>query len=302
MIEITVFTPTYNRAYIIKNVYDSLLKQNYNNFEWLVIDDGSSDNTEELISSFMKENKIDIVYIKKENGGQHTALNLAIEKARGRLIMIVDSDDYLTDNALKRVAYWESTIHGKDDFAGVAGLKVNEAGEVIGDKWTIDNRFVDATNFQRKKCNLRGDKAEAYYTSVLKKYGPIPIFEGENDVEKAVLWNRIANDELKIRWFDEGIYICEYLKDGMSMNIEKNHLKNFQGFTCWKKELIDMQKSYIRVVAETSAYIGIAQKKGLSNREMAKALSRSVITIICAKIYAQLHILKGKMCEHNENK
>lgn len=121
---LTVFTPTYNRAYIIKNVYDSLVLQTEKNFEWLVIDDGSSDNTEELIKSLIEEKKIHIRYEKKENGGQHTALNRAIEEARGKMLMIVDSDDYLKPNAVERVLYWENTINDKGKYAGVSGLKI----------------------------------------------------------------------------------------------------------------------------------------------------------------------------------
>ena len=302
MVELTVFTPTYNRAYIIQNVYESLLQQSYKNFEWLVIDDGSTDNTEEIISGYKKESKIKITYIKKENGGQHTALNLAVEKANGRLLMIVDSDDYVTENALERVIYWESTIENKEEFAGVSGLKIFKSGKTVGDNWTLNSDYIDATNFERDKYHLMGDKAEAYYTDTLKKYGPIPCFKGENDVEKAVLWNRIAKAGLKIRWFNEGIYVCEYLQDGMSANIEKNHLKNFNGFTCWKKELVDMQDTYIRKVAEASAYVGLAEKKGLNIFEMKESLSVSIVTIFLAKIYWILYSLKRKYRKKNENR
>lgn len=289
---ITVFTPTYNRAYIIKNVYDSLVKQTFRDFEWLVIDDGSTDNTEELIQSFVLEHRLEIHYWKKENGGQHTALNFAIEKAKGKLLMIVDSDDFLTDNALERIVYWENTIKAKEDFAGVSGLKIFPNGSPIGGNWRYKKIYVDATNFEREKKGLMGDKAEAYYTSVLKKYYPIPTFQGENDVEKAVLWNRIANAGLKIRWFGEGIYVCEYLDDGMTKNIQENYLKNYKGFICWKKELIDMQKSYLRVVAQTAAYTGIAKKKGLNTVEMARELDRKHITIVLARMYLFAHNMK----------
>lgn len=294
MREITVFTPTYNRAYIIKNVYNSLVRQTYKDFEWLVIDDGSVDNTSELIQEFIDDNKIEIYYWKKENGGQHTALNIAIEKARGKLLMIVDSDDYLTDNALERIVYWNNTIKEEKGFAGVSGLRIYPNGKSIG-TWKLKDNFVDATNFEREKLGLMGDKAEAYYTDVLREYYPIPVFEGENDVEKAVLWNRIAYSGLKVRWFNEGIYICEYLEDGMTRNIQANYLKNFQGFTCWKKELIDMQKSYLRVIAQTAAYTDIAREKGLSIRDMAKVLDRKCITVLLAKIYLLAHDLKRKL-------
>lgn len=291
---ITVFTPTYNRAYIIKNVYDSLLKQTYKNFEWLVIDDGSIDNTEELINSFIMEKKIKIRYFKKNNGGQHSALNMAIEKAQGELFMIVDSDDFLKPEALERIIFWEQTIVDKEEFAGVSGLKIQPNGQIIG-RWRLKSQYIDATNFEREKYFLIGDKAEAYYLNVLKKFYPIPEFEGENDVEKGVLWNRIAYANLKIRWFNEGIYVCEYLEDGMTKNIQENHLKNFKGYTCWKKELIDMQKSTRRIIAQTAPFTEIAKKKGLSVSEMAEVLNRSKIIIVMAKFYLFGHYLKRKL-------
>lgn len=292
---LTVFTPTYNRAYIIKNVYDSLVLQTEKNFEWLVIDDGSSDNTEELIKSLIEEKKIHIRYEKKENGGQHTALNRAIEEARGKMLMIVDSDDYLKPNAVERVLYWENTINDKGKYAGVSGLRIHQDGTVIGQKWNSPNPYIDATNFEREKYGLLGDKSEAYYTDILKKYYPIPVFKGENDVEKAVMWNRIAHGGYKVRWFNEGIYVCEYLDDGMSHNIVDVHLKNFKGFTCWKKELIDMQSNYINVVRETSSFVGMAAKKGLSTKEMANAIGRKPVTIHLAKFHQLLYKVKRKL-------
>lgn len=292
---LTVFTPTYNRAYIIKNVYDSLVLQTEKNFEWLVVDDGSSDNTEELIKSLIKEKKIHIRYVKKENGGQHTALNLAIEEAMGKMLMIVDSDDYLKPNAVERVLYWENTINDKGKYAGVSGLRIHQDGTVIGQKWNSPNPYIDATNFEREKYGLLGDKSEAYYTDILKKYYPIPVFKGENDVEKAVMWNRIAHGGYKVRWFNEGIYVCEYLDDGMSHNIVDVHLKNFKGFTCWKKELIDMQSNYINVVRETSSFVGMAAKKGLSTKEMANTIGRKPVTIHLAKLHQLLYKAKRKL-------
>ena len=105
-IKITIFTPTYNRDYIIINLYKSLLIQTLKDFEWLIIDDGSTDNTELLVSSFIKDNKINIRYIKQQNGGKHRAINKALEEAKGELFFIVDSDDQLVDNAIERILYY----------------------------------------------------------------------------------------------------------------------------------------------------------------------------------------------------
>ena len=295
MNKITIFTPTYNRAYILKNVYNSLLRQTYRDFEWLVIDDGSTDDTEELIKSLINEKKITIRYFKKENGGQHTALNYAIEKTEAEMLMIVDSDDYLTDNALERVIFWESTIKDKSNYAGVSGLKVYPTGEVIGPEWEHEENHIDATNLERIDKNLYGDKAEVYYTNVLKKFAPIPVFEIENDVEKAVLWNRIAYAGYKIRWFNEGIYVCEYLQDGMTKNIRQNYLRNFRGYTSWMKEQIAMQPTFKRKLSDGAIYIDVAKEKGIDKLDMSKNIGQPLLFVEICCFYNVLRKIKKRI-------
>lgn len=107
---VTVFTPTYNRAYILNNLYQSLCRQSYGDFEWLIVDDGSTDNTEGLIASWLDESKISLCYIKQPNGGKHRAINRGIQEANGNLFFIVDSDDYLADNAIERILFFMSLL------------------------------------------------------------------------------------------------------------------------------------------------------------------------------------------------
>lgn len=295
MIKITVYTPTYNRANLLQNLYKSLLQQTYRNFEWLIIDDGSTDNTKQVVNGFISQGIIDIRYFYKQNGGQHTALNMGIEKAEGTLLMDVDSDDYLTDNALERIVYWESTIVGRRGYAGVSGLRMYFSGEQIGTKWSGSKEYIDATNLERKDIGLEGDKAEAYYVEVLKKYYPIPVFEGENDVEKGVLWDRIAYAGYKMRWFNEKIYCCEYLESGMTSNIKSNYIKNFQGFTYWKKQLIKMQPTYKRKLGEGAFFVEISSKKGLSIGEMATLVDVSIFFIFLSIVYGKLRKIKNSI-------
>lgn len=292
--EITVFTPTYNRAYIIKNLYDSLIRQTFTDFEWLVVDDGSTDHTEKLIKEFILEKRVEIRYFKKENGGKHTATNKGIEEAHGRIFFIVDSDDHLKVNALERIIYWEKTLEGQEKFAGVSGLRCYPDETVIGEKWMYLSSYIDATILKKKKYHLTGDKAEAYYTDILKKFYPIPVYEGENDVEIGVLWNRIGAGGYMIRWFDESLYVCEYLDDGLSKNSTSNHFNNFKGYTCWKKELADLQKSYYGVIRELSSFTEVAHRKGLTVKEMCKEMQRWRVTVYLAQIHFKLHLLKNK--------
>ncbi len=230
--KITVFTPTYNRAQTIPRLYNSLLRQSVKDFEWLVIDDGSSDNTESIIASFIAGNKISMKYLKTENGGKHRAINKALDMAAGEIFFIVDSDDYLTDNSLERLLYWFSTIEKEKDsgkFAGVAGLRgapESIGGSMLGE--TFQGEFIDARYHERKKHKIIGDKAEAFYTNVLKSYR-FPEFEGENFIKESVVWAKIGNDGYRLRYFNEIIYICEYLKGGLTNQSLKLRRKCING-------------------------------------------------------------------------
>lgn len=222
--KITVFTPTFNRGYIIENLYKSLQRQSYKNFQWIVIDDGSEDDTEKLFEKWTNEdNLFDITYKKVKNGGKHRAINRAIEIAEGELFFIVDSDDYLTDYALEKVIKWEATIKNKNEFAGVAGVKGYSINSRVGN--TFKGEYIDATSLERNKNNITGDKAEVFYLDILKKY-KFPEFEGEKFVTEKVVWNQIAYDGYKIRWFNEIIYICDYLEDGLTKSMSRIELEN----------------------------------------------------------------------------
>lgn len=214
--KITVFTPTFNRGYIIENLYHSLQRQSYQDFEWILVDDGSTDKTEELVRMFMSEdNFFPIQYIKVENGGKHRAINKGVALAKGQLFMIVDSDDYLTDNALERIVDVEEGIPSdrKNEFAGVCGNRGYSPDKEVGGSFQGD--VLDITTLEQQKYGIYGDKAEVFYTDVLKRY-PFPEFKGEKFLTESVVWDRIAFDGYKLRYFNEIVYICEYQPDGLS--------------------------------------------------------------------------------------
>lgn len=235
----TVFTPTYNRAYIISALYKSLCRQSFADFEWVVVDDGSADNTEELIASFIAEGKLDISYVKVPNGGKHRAINRGVELAKGELFFIVDSDDYLTDEALQRINEIERSIPAeeKSRFCGVCGLKGYSAERIVGN--TFKGETLDCTSLERTKHGISGDKAEVFYTSVMKKY-PFPVFEGENFLTEAVVWNRMAADGLKLRYFNETVYICDYLPDGLTANIGEKIRRSPRGYGLYLRQSTDL--------------------------------------------------------------
>ena len=229
---ITVFTPVYNRAYIINQLYQSLLHQNNYDFEWLLIDDGSTDNIAELVSRWIADTKdFEIRFYRQPNGGKHRAINKGVQLAKGDAFLIVDSDDYLTEDAIDTVnGYW-TQIQDKPEFAGVSGLRMHQNGQMIGGRPKFEE-YVDATNLERAVYGLEGDKAEVYKTEILKSF-PFPEFEGERFVTEAVVWNKIAYQGYKIRWFKKGIVICDYLEDGLTANGNRLFVQNPRGWAAF---------------------------------------------------------------------
>ncbi len=220
---ITVFTPTYNRGYIIKALYESLKRQTFKDFEWVVVDDGSSDNTLAIFQNeIIPDNHFfNIIYITTPNGGKHRAINEGVRHAHGDLFYIVDSDDYVTDDALEKIIEADTSIPVEDriSFAGICGLKGHSMTEIIGSTFDGD-RYLDITVSERPKYNIRGDKSHAFYTDILKKY-PFPEFEGENFLTEAVVFDKISNDGYTFRHFNNIIHICNYLPDGLTVSYKQ---------------------------------------------------------------------------------
>lgn len=221
---ITVFTPTYNRAYIIKQLYDSLCRQTSRNFEWLIVDDGSTDNTKELISTFISEGKISIRYFWQENGGKHSAINVGVNETKGSWFYIVDSDDYILDDAIEQIEKECKAIEYDNRFCGISGRRQRPDGSMIGSKQ--ENKIIDATilDFYYTVNSKIYDRAEVYKTSILKKY-PFPIVENEKFVAEGIVWNRISNAGYLLRFVDKIYTVCEYREDGLSEASVRNRHK-----------------------------------------------------------------------------
>lgn len=209
---ITVFTSTYNRAYLLPRLYESLKKQTFKDFEWLIVDDGSIDGTRDLVDGWVTEGHLDIRYYYQENGGKHRAINKGAQLAKGEWFFIVDSDDYLPDNSLEIASKWIDTIKDDDSFAGVCGVK-KDITEKIDCGFNFE--FLDASPLYGTEIS-RIDKAEIFRTSILKGF-PFPDFPGERFCAEGLIWSRIGL-YYKLRYFNEVIYCFEYLEDGLSRN------------------------------------------------------------------------------------
>ncbi len=213
---ITIFTPTYDRAYTLPRLYESLLSQSSSDFEWLIVDDGSTDDTERVVQSFTAENKLRMRYYRQPNGGKHRAINKGVELAEGELFFIVDSDDYLHPEAVEFYTNAYEGIRDNDEIVGVSGRRLHADGNYIGSPMNFKVKDCTALDL-RMKHNIEGDMAEAYKTHVLKKY-PFPDIPGEKFCPEALIWNRISQNYF-LRYYNEGYYYCEYLADGLTSKI-----------------------------------------------------------------------------------
>lgn len=290
---ITVFTPTYNRADTLECLYQSLCKQTIYHFEWLVVDDGSTDNTEGLISQLKgKCTLFPIRYFKKENGGKHTAINAGVELAKGSLFFIVDSDDFLMPDAIASILKWEQSVSLKDNFAGVSGNRGYSATQLIGE--TFEGIFVDASALEREKFHILGDKAEVYYTEVLRRYS-FPAFKNERFLTESIVWNRMAEDGYKIRWFNKIIYITEYRDDGLTKHYVQLLANNPQGYALDVKERIrQFHYSKQRVDSEFFNY-HMTVKNTIGFDDQAKYLEISKLRLANAIIYYYFRVLIRKV-------
>lgn len=224
--KLSICTPTYNRCSYLPKIYESLKNQTSNDFEWIIVDDGSTDDTFDYVQSIINENEIRIIYLKTDNGGKHRAVNKGIELARYPWFMILDSDDYLTENAIEEYLKNIKEIDNSD-IKGLVCLRTNKDGVVIGDVFPSD--FYDSDFIERHERNIQGDKCEIICTQLMKDT-KFPEFEGEKFLAESGLWIKISEGN-KFRFINIGGYVCNYQVGGLTENSLKNRYKNPKGST-----------------------------------------------------------------------
>lgn len=209
---ITIFTPTYNRAHLLPNLYESLKSQNYKNFEWLIVDDGSTDDTEALVKEWKGEKKIEIRYYFKRNGGKHSAINFGVNKANSNIFFFLDSDDLLTQKSLEFINQnWKKVE--SEQFCGITGLSQYKDGTIIGDRFLHEDWEVSFADIYLK-YGLKGDKAVCFKTDILKQY-TFPEKENIRFVFEAVVWHEMAK-KYDVLALNETLQIVQYQSTGIS--------------------------------------------------------------------------------------
>ena len=221
---ISIFTPVYNRAFILSNLYESLCRQTDKDFEWIVVDDGSTDGIHSLMARFEEEKKLRIKYATQKNGGKHRAINNGVKMAESDYFFIVDSDDFLKDDAVEWIHSKLSEISDENRFAGLSGLRVNPDGTKMG----REDRFevIDANSIEiRTRHHVTGELAEIYKTDVLRRF-PFPEIEGEKFCSEGLVWSRIAESGLILRYYYHPLIVCEYRSDGLTVNRDKTRMRS----------------------------------------------------------------------------
>lgn len=233
---ITIFTPTYNRAYTLQRLYESLCNQTCKEFEWLIVDDGSNDATSELIQSYIKEQKIRIRYYFQNNAGKSMAHNKGVELAEEELFSCVDSDDYLTSNAVEKIIRrWECV---KEGTVGIVAKRKTKDNKEITKTTLKDNSYFILREAYRDK-NLSGDTILVFDTSIIKRFS-FPSFPNEKFVPEDYLYDKIGCVGY-LNLLDEAIYICEYLSDGYTMNMNRLIVDNPKGYRAFVIQRIKLE-------------------------------------------------------------
>ncbi|MGC4129832.1 MAG: glycosyltransferase family 2 protein [Bergeyella sp.] len=224
---LTVFTPTYNRAYLLPQLYESLCRQTSKNFCWLVVDDGSTDDTRQLIQKWKDEAPFPIQYVYQENQGMHGGHNTAYKHCETEFNICIDSDDYMPDNAVERILFHLNNL--PQHFAGLIGLDADKTtGKVIGT--TIPETLKNVKiNELYTLYGVKGDKKLVYRTEVVRKYPPYPLYRGERFVPLDYLYLLIDQD-YDLKPVNEVFCIVEYQQDGSTKNILKQYRRHPNGF------------------------------------------------------------------------
>ena len=256
---LTVFTPTYNRAHTLPRTYESLRNQDCYCFEWLIIDDGSTDGTDKLVETWMAENNpFKIRYIYKKNGGMHTAYNTAYDNIDTELNVCIDSDDCLAFGAARKIADAWSTMR-EFGYAGLIGLDSDMNGNIIGTGFPENMKETTYSEYYGK--GGKGDKKFVYRTDIIKKYPPYPEFEGENYVGISCKF-AVIDQDYKLGVLDEILCNVEYQEDAYNRKI-------MMMYPISKKRLLMETIHYV-----SSSFIS-------KNRNFIKESPRKILTVLC---------------------
>lgn len=256
---ITIFTPTYNRRSTLIRLYESLLAQTCKDFSWVIVDDGSTDDTEEVVHSWTSDNKLDIVYFKQSNQGKPMAHNKGVELADSELFVCVDSDDYLCPKAIQEIlSVWgEARINdiGIIAFRGTSNSPITRIKHIPkGNRTSLKNAYDN--------LGMVGDTMLIYRTSIICKYR-FPKIQGEKFVPEAYLYDKLDSEGNMIL-FPNVVYISEYLNDGYTRNMYRLLANNPRGYIEFINNRLKIDSSFSCKFFDSIRYVAMAKVINLS--------------------------------------
>lgn len=289
MKKMSIITPTYNRSENLKNAYKSLNMQTNKDFVWIIIDDGSTDMTREVVKDIKKDNKIDIKYYYKENGGKASALNVGLEKINTEYCCCLDSDDILTNDAIEKAIKLLNEEKNNNKCCGIVSLRVDKIGNVLGKK-RIPKNYKYITTGELYSIVNKTELMCFYKYDCIKKLR-FPKIDNEKFISPTWFQYKIT-EEYKFRVSNESFCICEYLNDGMTKNKKNIILKNPKGYTLVKKESLKNAKKITNIIKHAIMYDYGSMLS--NNKKYIKESPKKIVSILCIPLAKLLILKRGK--------
>lgn len=285
--ELTILTPAYNREAGVAALWKSLQNQTDHHFEWLIVDDGSTDNTRDLVKKLQPESDFPIRYIYKDNGGKHTALNVGINTIKSDLTFIVDSDDTLTPDAIEVVLRYHNKYKNDKTLCGYSFLRKFPDGSINGKKFSPDELKASYIDARINADDTMADKAEVFRSSCLREY-PFPEYKGEKFLGEDIVWIRMARKYQMVH-INKAIYIGQYLSDGLTSNRRRNNISSPIGCMNRAKEYLESDIKMKYRLKGALQYIVYGKFSGEKVSELIDMSNHKILVTICVPFGIMLY-------------
>ncbi len=274
--KLTVFTPAYNRAHTLTRTYESLCNQTNKNFIWMIVDDGSTDNTKDIVKEWQSsDNGFEIQYFYKKNGGMHTAHNKAYENIKTDLNVCIDSDDAMPDDAVEKIlTFWDK--YGSNNVAGIVALDADMKGNILGTELPKNIKQTTTTKLYGK-FGVTGDKKFIYKTDVINSVPAYPEFEGEKLVPLGFKYSLVARN-YEMLLMNEVVCLVDYQTDGSTNTIFKQYLQSPRGFAASNAVSMQCSENFVDRMKSVVHYIG--ECRIAKDKKWLKKSPRKFITIL----------------------
>lgn len=256
-LRLCVFTPTFNRATTLSNCYKCLVGQSSKDFQWMIIDDGSTDETEVLVSKWIEEKIVPITYIKKENQGKVRAIEDSFDLCENPLWLCLDSDDELFPNAVEEILDRFDEVFSNEKCCGLYGVRYTKKKIPMQGEKYIDkvNRLPDKVQFMeaRYKYRIPPEYCLVFKTDVIKQY-KYPHFKNEKFMPESSVYCLMDSDDYYYLTIKEPLMSCEYLEDGLSNNYYKNVAQFPSGYTYTQGVIVDNCRHIYGIMRASTCY------------------------------------------------